>query len=167
MIRRTLTAAERRTVADVFTTHRPFVENVARQHATGPESVQDIVQAVGLKLCRGMNGFRGDAAVRTWLYRVTVNESRNHFRAERRHTRIQEAVQLHPVPDQVIDPDTHLIDQERVLALRAGIARLKASYRDLIRNTLQDAPVLDTRRTTRHRARRQLKTLLAGDPRLG
>ena len=155
-------------MADVFETHQGFMETVARRHAPAPDHVPDIVQAVAIKLCTGLQGFREQAQLRTWLYRVTVNESRNHFKRERRFQRVLEAVQTTPIPDVIVDPDAILIDQERVAALRAAIGRLKATYRKLVRNSLRDPAVLDNRqRTTRHRARQQLRTLLADDPRLG
>ncbi len=167
MIRHRLTEAERDRVAEVFTTHQRFLEHVARQHAPHPDQVADIVQAVALKVCRGLNGFRGESELQTWLYRVTVNESRNSYRREFRQHRIQDAVVLAPEPDAVVHPDDVLIDRERVTALQAGIGRLKATYRDAMRNQLDGSPVEPSSKSSRHRARQQLKTLLADDPRLG
>lgn len=73
-----LTPADQDRVAEVFQTHRRFLENVARQHAPSPDHVPDIVQAVGMKMCQSLNGFRGESELQTWLYRVTVNTARDH-----------------------------------------------------------------------------------------
>lgn len=164
--RERLTEAEAERVADVFTAHQSFVAKVAQLHAPGPDHVPDIVQAVGIKLCQSLNGFRGDAELKTWLYRVTVNTARDHYQRERRQARAVEAITAYPEPDQVIDPDEMLEGRERVDALHAAVEQLKPLYQDVIRNDLRGSAVLRNRKTSRHRARTQLRQLLAEDPRL-
>jgi len=47
----------------------------------------DIVQEVFLKIFRSIGSFRGHSRLRTWIYRITVNEAYNHRRWFCRHQR--------------------------------------------------------------------------------
>lgn len=162
-----LTEAEAARVADVFTTHHRFLEHVARQHAPSPDHVPDIVQAVGIQVCRGLNSFRDEANLTTWLYRVTVNTARTYYRREKRHLLAVEAATNYPDPDTVLDPDDQLVEGRRRAALSEALDRMKPLHQQLIREELAGAGVLSCRKSSRHRARRQLRQLLADDPRLG
>lgn len=63
-----------------------------------PSDAPDVVQEVFLKVFRNIQSFRGDSSLKTWIYRIAVNEARNHHRWFGRH-RAQE-VRLEPVaPD--------------------------------------------------------------------
>ncbi len=45
----------------------------------------DIVQEVFLKVFRKIDAFRGDSSLKTWVYRIAVNEAHNHSRWNGRH----------------------------------------------------------------------------------
>lgn len=45
----------------------------------------DVVQEVFLKIFRGVNAFREQSSLRTWVYRIAVNEAHNHRRWFSRH----------------------------------------------------------------------------------
>lgn len=45
----------------------------------------DVVQEVFLKIFRNIGGFRGDSSLKTWIYRIAVNEARNQHRWFGRH----------------------------------------------------------------------------------
>jgi RNA polymerase sigma-70 factor, ECF subfamily len=47
----------------------------------------DVVQEVFLKIFRGVNSFREQSSLRTWIYRIAVNEVHNHRRWWARHCR--------------------------------------------------------------------------------
>src|ERR1700748_3022024 len=47
----------------------------------------DVVQEVFLKVFRGVNSFREQSSLRTWIYRIAVNEANNHRRWVVRHCR--------------------------------------------------------------------------------
>lgn len=162
-----LTEAERDRVADVFTQHQRFVENVARLHAPAPDHVPDIVQAVAVQVCRGLNGYRGESELKTWLFRVTVNTARTYYRRERSQVLApREAVLAQPMVEPIVDPDAQVAEAERADALHEAIDQLTPFHRNLMRNQLRGALVELGSKASRHRARRQLRQLLADDPRL-
>lgn len=175
--REVLTEAEAARVEEVFTSHRRFIENVARQHAFQADDVPDIVQSVGMKVCQSLNGFRGDSELKTWLYRVTVNTSRDHYHRERRNLKAIDALTvLTHEGEAVLDPDEEVLAGERLDALVDAVGQLRPLYRSaihhVVRNHTGTPAVSDdgatkeaTRKTRLFRARRQLRVILDDDPR--
>src|SRR3954469_21822614 len=47
----------------------------------------DVVQEVFLKVFRSVHSFREQSSLRTWIYRIAVNEAHNHRRWFARHCR--------------------------------------------------------------------------------
>jgi RNA polymerase sigma-70 factor, ECF subfamily len=52
-----------------------------------PGDACDVVQEVFLKVFRGVNSFREQSSLRTWIYRIALNEAHNHRRWFSRHCR--------------------------------------------------------------------------------
>jgi RNA polymerase sigma-70 factor (ECF subfamily) len=62
----------------------------------------DVVQEVFLKVFRSVHAFREQSSLRTWIYRIAVNEAHNHRRWFVRHCRLEVSLESEK-PDQ---PDT-------------------------------------------------------------
>lgn len=57
-----------------------------------PDDAPDIVQEVFLKVFRNIGSFRGNSSLKTWIYRIAVNEAYNHRRWFCRHQRQEVAL---------------------------------------------------------------------------
>jgi RNA polymerase sigma-70 factor (ECF subfamily) len=57
-----------------------------------PSDAPDIVQEVFLKVFRSIGAFRGNSSLKTWIYRIAVNEAYNHRRWFCRHQRQEVAL---------------------------------------------------------------------------
>ena len=57
-----------------------------------PGDTPDIVQEVFLKVFRNVGAFRGNSSLKTWIYRIAVNEAYNHRRWFCRHQRQEVAL---------------------------------------------------------------------------
>jgi len=57
-----------------------------------PSDAPDIVQEVFLKVFRNVGAFRGNSSLKTWIYRIAVNEAYNHRRWFCRHQRQEVAL---------------------------------------------------------------------------
>jgi RNA polymerase sigma-70 factor (ECF subfamily) len=57
-----------------------------------PDDAPDIVQEVFLKVFRNIGAFRGSSSLKTWIYRIAVNEAYNHRRWFSRHQRQEVAL---------------------------------------------------------------------------
>lgn len=160
---------ERRRIGRVFEEHRGFVEAVAVQHA-GRDDAADVVSEVGLRLVQSLNGLREPKAVRSWIYRLTVNVSRDmvreRFVLEHTKERISATTSPH---ERTVDPDETVRLGRRRDALRDAVARMKTRDRSLICNDLGLGRVHvgdGADRVARHRARLRLRQLLDRDPRM-
>lgn len=63
------------------------VYNLVTRLLQDPSEAPDVVQDVFLKIFRKVAGFRGDSSLKTWVYRIAVNEAHNHCRWYGRHRR--------------------------------------------------------------------------------
>jgi RNA polymerase sigma-70 factor (ECF subfamily) len=63
------------------------VYNLVCRLLNDPSDASDIVQEVFLKIFRNIRTFRHGSSLKTWIYRITVNEAYNHRRWFSRHQR--------------------------------------------------------------------------------
>src|SRR5579862_6854650 len=69
------------------------VYNLAWRLLDDPADAGDVVQEVFLKVFRNVDSFRGDSSLRTWIYRIAVNESHNRRRWLFRHRKGEKALE--------------------------------------------------------------------------
>jgi RNA polymerase sigma-70 factor (ECF subfamily) len=71
--------------------HGGLIHRIARRFAAdGTED--DLVQDILMRLWRSYQGFRGDAKLETWIYRVCLNAAMTHVSATVRTRALREAV---------------------------------------------------------------------------
>src|SRR5690348_1254969 len=68
------------------------VYNLVCRLMNEPTDASDIVQEVFLKVFRNIAKFRGNSSLKTWIYRIAVNEAYNHRRWFSRHLRREVAL---------------------------------------------------------------------------
>ena len=61
--------------------------NIISRLLDDPADAADVVQEVFLKVFRNVASFRGESSIKTWIYRIAVNEARNQRRWFSRHRR--------------------------------------------------------------------------------
>ncbi len=101
----------------------------------------DVVQEVFLKVFRTINSFRGQSSLRTWIYRIAVNEAHNHRRWFTRHrwheVSIEEEEGDHRSPlEYTADPGRSPYDQtlenENKNAIERALARINPVFRTAV-----------------------------------
>lgn len=65
------------------------VHNLVYRLLDDPGETPDVLQEVFLKVFRKISLFRAQSSLKTWIYRIAVNEAYNHRRAFSRHRRQQ------------------------------------------------------------------------------
>ena len=60
--------------------NRPMLERVCRIYEDGTEERKDLFQEVVYQLWRSYPAYRGEASVKTWMYRVALNTAITAFR---------------------------------------------------------------------------------------
>src|SRR5438309_2311611 len=75
---------------------------------------EDVLQIVFLKVYRGLPGFRHEAGLSTWIYRITLNECKNQLRRRGpRQVRLDELLGSDEDVDPRALPDADHLDRER------------------------------------------------------
>jgi RNA polymerase sigma-70 factor (ECF subfamily) len=107
--------------------HRRTVYQVCYRFVGNHEDASDLAQEVFLRAYRGLQRFRGQSSLGTWLYRIGVNVCLNHVSAK--HP-VSEPIDARPrLDDRAPDPAAELLRAERAAQVRAAIARLPRTQR--------------------------------------
>jgi RNA polymerase sigma-70 factor (ECF subfamily) len=89
-------AGDEAACADLVATHQRMVYNLALHLLGDRDEALDLSQEVFLRVFRTLAGFRGQSALRTWIYRIVVNQARNRQRWwRRRHRADQVSLDAH------------------------------------------------------------------------
>jgi RNA polymerase sigma-70 factor (ECF subfamily) len=117
------------------------VYNLAWRLLDDPSDAGDVVQEVFLKVFRNVDSFRGDSTLRTWIYRITVNESHNRRRWLFRHRKGETGIEdvyagedsrETPLVDSGETPFDFTMNREAQLLLEQGLAAISPSFRDAL-----------------------------------
>lgn len=105
-----------------------------------PGDSADVVQEVFLKVFRKIGSFRGESSLKTWMYRIAVNEAHNHRRWFSRHRRKQIGLGAEEdgtsyqdvLPDPGRSPFDLALDQETRAAIEAELGRMNPNFRAVV-----------------------------------
>lgn len=107
------------------------------------EEAGDLTQDTFLRALRSIGSFRGDAKLKTWLFRIAINESRNRFRWWKRRKQ-QFTVSIdsmvgstdmlvsETIPDTGASPEDNLLSRERESSLRSALLDLPEAFREAV-----------------------------------
>jgi RNA polymerase sigma-70 factor, ECF subfamily len=135
----------------------------------GAQEAEELTQEVFLRAFRGLEKFRGDAQLSTWMYRLAVNAALSHATrtvARSRRTASEDELLSLPAAEAPVGSDPRL--RER---LRGALERLPAGYRAVL--VLHDVEGLQhdeiatilgcrvgTSKSQLHKARAQMRKFL-------
>src|SRR3954471_19912888 len=75
---------------ELVATHQRMVFSLALHLLGDRDEALDLSQEVFLRVFRTLGSFRGQSALRTWIYRIVVNQARNRQRWWRRRHRAEQ-----------------------------------------------------------------------------
>ncbi len=108
------------------------------------EEARDLTQETFLQAFRSIANFRGEADLRTWLYRIAVNQARNRWRWWRRRRRNvtvsldatdethEQSLAARLVDSHADDPEQRTLANERERMLLAALQTLGRPYREAV-----------------------------------
>jgi RNA polymerase sigma-70 factor (ECF subfamily) len=107
------------------------------------EEAGDLTQDTFLRAFRSIKSFRGDSALKTWLFRIAINESRNRFRWWKRRRRDVTISMDAPLGDSDMtlsgclkdagaSPEDTTLRNEREYALKTALMEMPAVYREAL-----------------------------------
>lgn len=103
--------------------HRDRLWAVAIRTLGDREEAADALQDALISAFRNAGGFRGDAAVTTWLHRIVINACLDRIRRRRAHPTVE-------LPD--TDAPAPHVDTDMALDVQSALARLPADQRAAI-----------------------------------
>jgi RNA polymerase sigma-70 factor (ECF subfamily) len=80
LIRR-MQAGDRTAVAELASTYGPRIHQLAFRYLKNWEDAEEVTQDVLMKVHRKIDDFRGDAALSSWIYRITFNTAMSRLRS--------------------------------------------------------------------------------------
>jgi RNA polymerase sigma-70 factor (ECF subfamily) len=76
-------ARDESAVSDLDAVYRSRIQQLALRYVKNPEDAEEVAQDVLLKVYRKIDAFRGDAALSSWIYRITFNTVMSRLRGQR------------------------------------------------------------------------------------
>ncbi len=101
----------------------------------------DVAQEVFLKVFRGVSAFREQSSLRTWIYRIAVNEAHNHRRWFARHCRREVSIEddrpehassLEYAPDPGQSPFEQVLNSENRTLIERALTRINPVFRTAV-----------------------------------
>ncbi len=114
------------------------VYNLVYRLMSDPGDACDVVQEVFLKVFRNIDRFRSQSSLKTWIYRIAVNEVHNYRRWFFRHRRQEVVLEDETeggksfgdtVPDRGRSPYDYALDGEKRVMIEDALARINPMFR--------------------------------------
>jgi RNA polymerase sigma-70 factor (ECF subfamily) len=107
------------------------------------EEARDLTQETFLRAFQNIGRFRGEADLRTWIYRIAINQARNRWRWWRRRRRDAtvslDATQgqsnqtlIATLAESSENPEQQTLAHEREVALRSALQKVGRAYRETV-----------------------------------
>jgi RNA polymerase sigma-70 factor, ECF subfamily len=121
---------DRDALRELYNAYKDRVYSLALHFFRGDAAAAaDVTQQVFLKLIEGMTSFRGDSALSTWLYRVTIRACIDRTRAMKSERAGTDVTALADLPAAAASAEDTLARDETATQVRAAIAALPPKLR--------------------------------------
>lgn len=70
---------------EIIESNRQMIYKVCYMYASDDDHFKDLYQEVLINLWRGIDRFRGDAQLSTWIYRTSINTCVTYYRRNHKH----------------------------------------------------------------------------------
>ena len=125
------TAGDDAACAELVSTHQRMVFSLALHLLGDRDEALDLSQEVFLRVFRTLSSFRGQSSLRTWIYRIVVNQARNRQRWwRRRHRADQVSLDEHIQHAGDMESTTEVLP-DRLLASKETADRIHAALNGL------------------------------------
>lgn len=117
------------------------VYNLVSRLLNSQTDASDVVQEVFLKVFRKVGSFRNESSLKTWVYRIAINEAYNYRRWFSRHRRQEVGLEteeegttsyFQKLSDPGRSPFDATLDGERHILIEEALSRLSPSFRSAV-----------------------------------
>ena len=136
-----LRAGSEQAYEDLLARFQQPVYTLALRLLGNSAEASDVVQEVFLKVFRNIDSFRGQSSLKTWMYRITVNEAHNARRWFFRHRRREVELDTDPqearnwketIPDRSRSPFDVVCDHEQAGMIEAALENINPVFREAV-----------------------------------
>lgn len=116
---------------EIYAKHKENVWNLISKYVFSQHDREDIFQEVFLNIHRALPKFRGESAIETWIYRITVNTAINYLKKKKRYDKLKEVLngfrsiekeeEEEPVESSVWKPLEKLNPRQRMILLLSDV----------------------------------------------
>lgn len=105
---------------------------LAFHYVRNEETAKDLVQNTFIKCYKHINHFRNDSSVKTWLYRITINECKDYLKSW--HYRKVHARNFleHTITSLLPSTENAILQKEKQKEIKGYILSLPQKYREVI-----------------------------------
>jgi len=112
----------------IFERYKGYVSALAYRMVHDREAARDITQETFLRVFKGLKKFKADSSLKTWLYRITINQCIDHIRKsktrqEDRHDPWEE-IREDSLKIKTTDPGDQMLRKETRMKVREAINEL-------------------------------------------
>lgn len=75
------------TFDEIYLEHQKMVFNLALQYVQNKEDAEEITQDVFVKVYNNLSSFKNQSSFKTWLYRISINQSLDFIKAQKSQKR--------------------------------------------------------------------------------
>lgn len=128
-------AGDGRAFDEVYGRYAGMVYGLALRLSGNPAEAEDLTQEVFLRIYRHLSGFRGGSSLKTWVYRVALNQCRSRFSRFRPATQglfeegVEEAPQLR---DPSRGPEENALSHDTSRRVAEALGRLPMAFREAV-----------------------------------
>lgn len=136
-----LRASEESSYERLISRFQQPVYNLAYRLLNDPGDACDVTQEVFLKVFRNVSQFQGKSSLRTWIYRIAVNESHNRrrwlFRHRHKEVGLQEEFEDSEPRDRSLadagrSPYDRAFDSQKHSLIEEALTRINPSFREAV-----------------------------------
>jgi RNA polymerase sigma factor (sigma-70 family) len=125
----------RETFEQIVQEHDPMLRRIASSYEARTHLAQELVQDIYFAIWRALPGYRGDAALRTFVARIATNRAVTHVA---RALKIPPSAALdESIPAPGVGPEGQAIALDRKAKLLAAVRTLPLAYRQAALLTLE------------------------------
>jgi RNA polymerase sigma-70 factor (ECF subfamily) len=119
---------------DIIREHERMIHKICNLYTSDASEKQDLSQEIILQLWKSFKGFRNEAKISTWMYRIALNTALTHLR--RSKTKV--SLSFTSFINENIAEENDNFDQERTNLLHNAIAKLTELEKAIVMLYLDD-----------------------------
>src|SRR5215470_3684458 len=137
-----LRVGDERAYEELLTRFQQPVYTLSLRLLNDEGDASDVVQEVFLKVFRNIGHFRGQSSLKTWIYRITVNEAHNarrwFFRHRQREVGLEEQQpseawgSVKVLPDSRPSPFDYVFSREQEEMIERALAKINPTFREVV-----------------------------------